>query len=177
MSMDEKLRLLRLAENNPDWQNARLAAILALNTTMRGCEIKQLRWRDINLMGRTLTICKSKTLAGERVIPLNATAFSAVLELRERAKRIGASEPQHFVFQCLPTTHTCVLKQRGPRWMHSRSRLTVNRAVTTQRTTQTDNYRQPHLWNYLKRMVGPNGLEPSTSSVSRKRSNQTELRA
>ena len=26
-------------------------------------------------------------------------------------------------------------------------------------------------------MVGPNGLEPSTSSVSRKRSNQTELRA
>ncbi len=28
-----------------------------------------------------------------------------------------------------------------------------------------------------KEMVGPNGLEPSTSSVSRKRSNQTELRA
>jgi hypothetical protein len=26
-------------------------------------------------------------------------------------------------------------------------------------------------------MVGPNGLEPSTSSVSRMRSNQTELRA
>ena len=29
----------------------------------------------------------------------------------------------------------------------------------------------------LRQMVGPNGLEPSTSSVSRKRSNQTELRA
>jgi hypothetical protein len=29
----------------------------------------------------------------------------------------------------------------------------------------------------LRNMVGPNGLEPSTSSVSRKRSNQTELRA
>ena len=29
----------------------------------------------------------------------------------------------------------------------------------------------------LFEMVGPNGLEPSTSSVSRKRSNQTELRA
>src|SRR5437588_11850502 len=28
-----------------------------------------------------------------------------------------------------------------------------------------------------EKMVGPNGLEPSTSSVSRKRSNQTELRA
>ena len=30
---------------------------------------------------------------------------------------------------------------------------------------------------FLKELVGPNGLEPSTSSVSRKRSNQTELRA
>ena len=29
----------------------------------------------------------------------------------------------------------------------------------------------------VENMVGPNGLEPSTSSVSRKRSNQTELRA
>jgi hypothetical protein len=29
----------------------------------------------------------------------------------------------------------------------------------------------------MENMVGPNGLEPSTSSVSRKRSNQTELRA
>ncbi len=29
----------------------------------------------------------------------------------------------------------------------------------------------------LKTLVGPNGLEPSTSSVSRMRSNQTELRA
>jgi hypothetical protein len=31
--------------------------------------------------------------------------------------------------------------------------------------------------NRRLKMVGPNGLEPSTSSVSRKRSNQTELRA
>jgi len=29
----------------------------------------------------------------------------------------------------------------------------------------------------IRNVVGPNGLEPSTSSVSRKRSNQTELRA
>ena len=33
------------------------------------------------------------------------------------------------------------------------------------------------LCKLLENMVGPNGLEPSTSSVSRKRSNQTELRA
>src|SRR5438128_1281328 len=34
-----------------------------------------------------------------------------------------------------------------------------------------------HKTGFKLRMVGPNGLEPSTSSVSRKRSNQTELRA
>jgi hypothetical protein len=38
--------------------------------------------------------------------------------------------------------------------------------------------RRAQLENELRlKMVGPNGLEPSTSSVSRKRSNQTELRA
>lgn len=42
----EKARLLSTAKTRPEWQNAHLAAILALNTTMRGCEIKNLRWRD-----------------------------------------------------------------------------------------------------------------------------------
>lgn len=82
----EKLRLLHFAARNPDWQTARLAAILALNTTMRACEIKQLRWRDIDLIGQSLTIQKSKTNAGERLIPRNGVACAAVLELRERAR-------------------------------------------------------------------------------------------
>ena len=98
MALDEKLRLLRLAGKNPDWQNVRLAAILALNTTMRGCEIKHLRWRDIDFMGKALTIHKSKTDAGERVIPLNSVAYNAVIELLDRARKVGAAEPQHFLF-------------------------------------------------------------------------------
>ena len=98
MALDEKLKLLRLAAGNPDWQTARLAMTLALNTTMRGCELKSLRWRDVDLMGKLLTIHKSKTDAGERVIPLNWTAFAAILELRERAKGFGGLESGHFVF-------------------------------------------------------------------------------
>jgi integrase len=98
MALDEKLRLLRLAAKNPDWQTARLAMALALNTTMRGCELKSLRWRDVDLMGKLLTIRKSKTDAGERVIPLNSTAFAAILELRERARSFGGLESDHFVF-------------------------------------------------------------------------------
>lgn len=98
MALDEKLRLLRLAGSNPEWQTARLAMILALNTTMRGCELKSLRWDDIDFMGKLLTIRKSKTEAGERVIPLNATAFSAILEMRERAKGFEGLAANHFVF-------------------------------------------------------------------------------
>ncbi len=71
---------------------------LALNTTMRGCELKSLRWSDVDLMGKMLTIRKSKTEAGERVIPLNSVAFAAILELRERAKSFGGLESVHFVF-------------------------------------------------------------------------------
>ncbi len=67
------LRLLKVAQSKPEWETAYLASVLALNTTMRGYEVKQLRWRDIDLMDQSLVIRRSKTLAGERVIPLNAT--------------------------------------------------------------------------------------------------------
>jgi hypothetical protein len=43
--------------------------------------------------------------------------------------------------------------------------------------TQTDPDFRKQFGQIIETMVGPNGLEPSTSSVSRKRSNQTELRA
>ena len=40
----------------------------------------------------------TKTDAGERVLPLNADAWAAVLELWERAKTLGGTEPDHYVF-------------------------------------------------------------------------------
>jgi integrase len=84
---EEKLRLLKVAQSKPEWETAYLASLLALNTTMRGCEVKQLHWGDIDLMDRSLVIRRSKTVAGERVIPLNANAYSAVMRLREPALR------------------------------------------------------------------------------------------
>ena len=98
LSQDEKLRLLRVAANRPDWQVARCAAIIALNTTMRGCELKGLRWRDVNFLDRILTVGRSKTEAGERVIPLNDNAMEAILMLYRRAQAVGGTEPDHHVF-------------------------------------------------------------------------------
>ena len=74
LTLEVKARLLAMAAAKPEWNTARVAAILALNTTMRGCELKGLRWGDVDFIERTVTIRRSKTAAGERVIPLNANA-------------------------------------------------------------------------------------------------------
>jgi integrase len=105
LSYEGKLKLLKTAALRPEWQNAAWAATLALNTTMRGCEIKQLRWQDIDLIEKALTIRKSKTEAGERVIPFNADAWNAVLSLYRRAQGLGEVRPEHYVFPACEASH------------------------------------------------------------------------
>jgi integrase len=93
LSHKEKTTLIGVARKKPEWQLARLATVLALNTTMRAGEIRGLQWGDLNLAGKTLTVRRAKTEAGERVIPLNEDAWAAVLELRERAELLSGSQP------------------------------------------------------------------------------------
>jgi integrase len=98
LSPEERFQLLSTAASKPEWQVAHCAAVLALNTTMRGCELKSLVWRDVNLLDSTLTITRSKTEAGERIIPLNVEARTAILELFKRAQAFSAGELDHYVF-------------------------------------------------------------------------------
>ena len=73
---------------------------------MRGCEIKQLRWKDIDLIEKVLTVRKSKTEAGERVIPAQRrcveyrpVALQTRPALRRGAARglcVPACEASHF---------------------------------------------------------------------------------
>jgi integrase len=62
-------------------------------------EIKNLRWQDGDLFGRVATIRRSKTAAGHRTIPLNGDAMAALARLLERARALGSSEPEHYVFR------------------------------------------------------------------------------
>ena len=105
LTYEEKVKLLRRAAARPEWQTVACAARLALNTTMRGCEIKEMRWRDVDMIGRSLTVKKSKTEAGERVIPLNADAWAVILELYSRAQTLGGFEASHFLFPACETAH------------------------------------------------------------------------
>jgi len=98
LTEDDKQRLLKTALMRPEWETAYLAAILCLNTTARGCELKGLQWSDVDLFSKTLTIRKSKTAAGERTVPLTDVACSALGRLRVRAESFGKVEPAHYVF-------------------------------------------------------------------------------
>jgi integrase len=100
LSSEQKATLIETAASRPEWETAFLASIIALSTTMRGCEVRGLRWQDIDLTGDppTLTIHKSKTAAGERVIPLTSEAFEAFVKLRSRAELFGPTHPKHYVF-------------------------------------------------------------------------------
>jgi integrase len=98
LTEDEKQRLLKTAAMRPEWETAYLAAILCLNTTARGCELKGLQWCDVDMFARTLAIRKSKTAAGERLVPLTDVAISALARLRGRAEGFGTVEPTHYVF-------------------------------------------------------------------------------
>lgn len=98
MKPEEKSELLRIAAVRPEWQVTKCAAIIALNTTMRGCELKSLKWEDVNLIEKMITVRKSKTDAGLRAIPINAAAMAAFMELFHRAEKFKGTEPQHYVF-------------------------------------------------------------------------------
>lgn len=53
---------------------------------------------DVDLFAKTLTIRKSKTAAGERIVPLTDVAVSVLARLRRRAEAFGPVEPVHDVF-------------------------------------------------------------------------------
>jgi integrase len=107
LTAEQKLKLLEVASQRPEWETAYWAAILALNTTMRGCEIKGLRWEDIDFTNRTLTIRKSKTAAGQRIIPLTQEALSVLSALYQRAQLFGAVEVGHYVFPAFKVGGRC----------------------------------------------------------------------
>ncbi len=101
LTHEERTRLFHIAAQKPEWETAYNAAVLAVNTTARKCELRALQWRHVDFIHRTLEISKSKTEAGIRMIPLNTESYEALWKLRRRAETFGSVEPSHFVFAAL----------------------------------------------------------------------------
>jgi integrase len=95
ISTEEEDTLLKACRNSRS-RSLYPAVVLALNTCMRYSEIRLLRWKQIDLAGRTVTVGKSKTESGAgRMIPLNDRAF---VVLSFWAGLFGEREPEHYVF-------------------------------------------------------------------------------
>jgi integrase len=93
LSREDEARLLVACAPNPLLHTV---VTLALNTALRKSEIRLLRWNQVDLFKRTLTVGKSKTEGGSgRPIPLNAPAFAAMVKW---AGRFPESKAEDYVF-------------------------------------------------------------------------------
>ena len=70
--------------------------MLSLHTGLRNGELRLLRWRQVDLLERTITIGKSKTAGGEcRIVPLSQTATQCLQDWR---RLFPDAYPAHYVF-------------------------------------------------------------------------------
>jgi integrase len=71
------------------------AVLLSLFTGLRSFELRNLKWKQIDLLNATVTVGKSKTTAGEgRVVNLSESALELITNWRGNFEAL----PQHYVF-------------------------------------------------------------------------------
>jgi integrase-like protein len=98
----EEERFFRIASGNPDWSVAYWAVSLTNNTSAMGIELRHLQLQHVFLEQDPPTIhipdTKVKNEFRARVVPLNAVAAKQARRIVERAKRLGAWRPEHYIF-------------------------------------------------------------------------------
>jgi integrase len=111
----EQERLLKTAENNPEWEHVWCAAQLAANTSMRGVEVKHVRRKDFDVEKRVVHIRASKNETSKRVIPLNNSAFDAVQRMVKRADTLGHTDREHYLW-CASQHHKLDPTKPASKW-------------------------------------------------------------
>jgi integrase len=98
MGEEEEARLLAACESNA---LLRTVVSLALNTALRKNEIRTLRWNQIDLLERRLTVGHTKTEGGSgRIIPLNSVAYTTLVRW---AARFPQRSPRSASFRLVRT--------------------------------------------------------------------------
>lgn len=121
---EERERLFRLAKRRPGWQAVYLFAKLSINTSGGPKEILSLRLADVDPFDQgTILIRGTKNIHRVRTVPLNKEGLEAVIEALERARRLGSTEPDHYLFP-FPVGGDW----RNQRYDPTRHQSTVNRS-------------------------------------------------
>ncbi len=95
LTPDEQHRLLIACKNSRS-RSLYPAALVSLHTGLRSAELRSLRWSNIDLLGRTITVGKSKTKGGEgRLVPMSETCFQTIVEWRGQ---FPDAKPADYVF-------------------------------------------------------------------------------
>jgi integrase len=95
LTVDEQHRLLTACRNNRS-RSLYPAVLLSLHTGLRNGELRLLRWRQVDLLERTITVGKSKTAGGEgRIVPLSQTAAQCLQDWRSQ---FPDAHTAHYVF-------------------------------------------------------------------------------
>jgi integrase len=102
LTAEEEERFFRVVAGKPDWSVAYWAVSLTNNTSAMGIELRHLQMKHVFLEHEPPTIhipdSKVKNEFRARVVPLNAVAAKQVCRIVERAKRLGAWHPDHYIF-------------------------------------------------------------------------------
>jgi integrase len=95
LSADEVHRLLLACQRSRS-RSLNPAVLLSIHTGLRNQELRLLRWRQVDMLERTITVGRSKTAGGEgRAVPLSETATACIQEWR---RQFPGAKPEHFVF-------------------------------------------------------------------------------
>jgi integrase len=99
LTIEQLEKLQQTAATNDRWMVAYYAQVLAANSGMRGGEIRKTTIGAVDLQNARIYIRRkaTKTNKGARVIELNPQAQAAVARLCQRAERLGATAPDHFL--------------------------------------------------------------------------------
>lgn len=102
MTEQEERRLFDIAASSAEFEIAFLVASLSVNTTACGSELRNVRLRDVLIVGPNPKFIvdaeTAKNGARGRTIPLNPTAAFMMARCIERSNSLGSILPEHYLF-------------------------------------------------------------------------------
>ena len=116
LTATQELNLFTVAASRPEWQVAFWVSLLTANTSAAGCELRNLKLADVDLETSTMLVKVGKNRFRVRMIPLNLTALWAMEQLHARARRLGATNPDHYLIPRRLSGKTYDPSQPPSRW-------------------------------------------------------------